>query len=155
MLNFIQNFLLFITGLIFFLRWLSLSSGWKELSKKYKTEKCSPDTFIIVQQGVFVHNTRNTMISSNTVIRPLGIGVSDEGLYLSESYPMDIFFPPLLIPWNEIIYRKVIENFRGKYFIFYLGNSQITSLKLASSVVKKLEQSYGEPIFKNRLGDPN
>ncbi len=141
MLNFMPNFLLFIiiTGLIFFLYWLSLSSGWKELSKKYQTEQCSPDTFITIQQGVFVDNTRNTMISGSTVIKLLGIGVSDEGLYLSQSSPMDVFFPPLLIPWDEITYRKVIENFREEYFIFYFGNPQITSLKLTSSVVEKLE----------------
>ena len=60
---------------------------------------------------------------------------------------MDIF-PVLLIPWDEIIYRKVIENFREEYFIFYLVNPQITSLKLTFSVVEKLEQDYDNQFSK-------
>ena len=149
MLNFMQNWILLIVGIIFLFWLFSLFSSWKELSGKYKTEQCSPGTFLINQVGSFRRN--KTSISS---IRGLYIGVSDEGLYLSVPF-LDVILPSLLIPWDKITYRKVIENFREEYLIFYFGNPQITSLKLTSSVVEKLEEDYGEPILKKQLGDPN
>ena len=112
--NFIQNWILLIVGIIFLFWLFCLSSGWKELSGKYKTEQCSPGTFLINQVGSFRRN--KTSISS---IRGLYIGVSDEGLYLSVPL-LDVILPFLLIPWNKITYRKVIENFREEYYIFIL-----------------------------------
>lgn len=145
MSNFIQTFLLVIFGL-FFLSWLfSKTSGWSELSKKYKAQQYSPTSVLINQKGAF---------EDSFVIRTLNIGVSEEGLYLSSSLITEQFTEPLLIPWDEISYSVADRsNDEINHIKLKLGNPQITSLKINYSIIKKLEEDYSEPIFSNKLGE--
>ncbi len=147
MLNFIRNFVIGMLGIFLFLWLLSRSSGWNKLSKKYKVEQCSPDIFITNQQGVFRNPDNNR---SSTVIRPLNIGVSEEGLYLFKA-SYNAFYPSLLIPWSEIEYQP---SYNDKY-TFYIGNPVITCLTIYPRIIRKLEEDYGEPIFSNKLGELN
>lgn len=151
MSSFIQTFLMGIAGLIF-LSWLfSRSSGWDELSQKYKTEQCSPIVFIDNQQGIFKNPDDNR---GSTVIRPLNIGVSEEGMYLFLPFPYDVFYPSLLIPWDEIEYKTPhMQDDENKRHTFYIGNPVITRLRLYPKAIEKLEEDYGEPIFSNKLGE--
>ncbi len=148
MSNLIQNFLLSLIGM-FLIHWFFDSrTGWKDLSKKYKTKKPLPNTFITSQGGVYMNKVS---------IKGLCIGVSGEGLFLSfPPPPIDFVFPSLLIPWNEIAYGQIINsNSRAGYFIFELGNPKITGLQISSSYIEKIHEEYGEAIFFERLGTPN
>ncbi len=93
---------------------------------------------------------------NQTSIRGLNIGVSGEGLFLSVPPPINIAYPSLLIPWDEISYGQAIDNnSRAGYFIFELGKPKIASLQLSSNTIKKIHEGYGIPIFFERLGEPN
>lgn len=82
-----------IAGLIF-LSWLfSRSSGWDELSQKYKIEQCSPIVFIDNQPGIFKNPDDNR---GSTGIRPLNIGVSEEGMYLFLPFSYNVFYPSFI-----------------------------------------------------------
>ncbi len=139
----IKIIFLLIIGFIFISWIFSLSSGWNELSQKYKTKRCSPSTLLISQTGSF---------EDSFTIRVLNIGVLEDGFYLSLSSPFNFFSEPLLIPWNHISYSESIDpNSTAKYLIFDLGQPPITSLRLEASIIKKLEENYGESIFSTRL----
>lgn len=148
--NFIQNFILWFIGL-FFLSWLISSPiRWGELSKQYRREQGKkPQTILINQRGRF------KSVKGSTSIKGLIIGICDEGLHLSVPF-IEIFFPSLLIPWNEITYQKSVSNsYKEEYIFFYFGNPVITSLRLSPKIIKELEEDYGEPIFFNKLGELN
>ena len=147
MLNPIQNFLLAVIEIFLFFWFFSSVSGCKELSEKYKTENPLPNTFFMIQSGAFMNQTS---------IKGLNIGVSGEGLFLSVPPPINIAYPSLLIPWDEISYGQAIDNnSRAGYFIFELGKPKIASLQLSSNTIKKIHEGYGIPIFFERLGEPN
>ena len=151
MLNFVQNFAIGILGIALFLWFLSISSGWNELSKRYKVEQCCPSAFITNQQGVF--RTPNSNRTSTT-IRSLNIGVSEEGLYLYRPFMNDIFYPSLLIPWSEIEYQtSYSQDSEDKRHTFYMGHPVISIIRLYPKAIEKLEEEYGEPIFSNKLGE--
>ena len=145
--NFIRDFLLLFAGLFFLLWLISMPIRWQELSKRYKVEKDSqPSTILINQAGSFQSDKGRTSING------LIIGISDEGLHLSVPF-IEVFFPSLLIPWSEITYQEVVNSsYIKEYIILYFGNPPITSLKLDFSIIKKLEEDCGEPIFLNKLG---
>lgn len=147
--NLVRDFILLFTGL-FFLSWLiSLPIRWDKLSEKYKVQGIEPSTFLINQAGGFKSD------KGSASIKGLIIGVSNEGLHLSVPF-LEVFFPSLLIPWAEINYQKVVNSSsREEYIIFDLGNPTITSLRLYPSIIQKLEDDYGEPIFSNKLEDLN
>lgn len=130
LLNFIQNFFIAIFGLLAIssiLR-LSYSSNKDGELSKYKIDECSPDTFISNQQGIFKNIDSDRGIS---VIRPLNVGVSEEGLYLFQPSPYNILFPSLLIPWDEIEYQKPTDNGNmNKPYTLCLGNPKVTSVRL-------------------------
>ncbi|MGD1919854.1 MAG: hypothetical protein ACFCAD_13765 [Pleurocapsa sp.] len=154
MSNFVQNLVIGILCIALFLWFLSISSGWNELSKRYKIEQCCPSAFITNQQGIFrTHSDKNS-----TVIRPLNIGVSEEGLYLftNSSFSNEIFYPSLLIPWSEIEYLAPQEQSdTNKRHTFSLGNPTVSLMRLYPQAIEKLEEEYGEPIFSNKLGELN
>lgn len=151
MLNFVRDLILLFTGLFFFSWLISLPIRWRDLSTKYKVEKGRKSSAFLINQVGGFKSDRGT-----ASMKGLIIGISDEGLHLSVPSPIEVFFPSLLIPWTEIIYQKVDNSSsRQESIIFYLGNPTITSLKLYSSVIKKLEEDYGEPIFSNKLGELN
>ena len=156
MFELIKNTLFAIIG-IFAVTWLvSSAGGWKELSEKYKTEDNLPRTFLVTE------NERITFKSENKggviSLSSLGIGILDHGLYLSASsmlLPLNLFLPTLLIPWTDISYRKIdARESLNEYYTFYLGNPKITRFSISSNTINKLEQDYGEAIFRNKLGNP-
>ena len=51
--------------------------------------------------------------------------------------------------------QDISNNPRTGYFVFNLGNPKITSLQLSSYTIEKIHENYGEPIFFQRLGEPN
>ncbi|MEM8718582.1 MAG: hypothetical protein AAGE84_04640 [Cyanobacteria bacterium P01_G01_bin.39] len=136
-----------IAGLIFLLWMFSRVSDWNKLAENYKIEKCFPSIFVKNQQVTF-QNSNNFVA---TVIRPLNIEISDEGIYFFKSSLKDIFSLSSLIPWSEIEYQP---SYNDKY-IFYMGNPVITCLRIYTNTIKKLEQEYGKPIFSNKLGEIN
>ena len=157
MFELIKN-ILFAIIVIFVVTWLTSSAGgWKELSEKYKTEDNLPNTFLVTE------NERITFKSENKAgvisLSDLGIGILDYGLYLSNSsmlFPLTLFVPNLLIPWDDIFYRKIAATeSSNEYYTFYLGNPRITRFSISSNIIKKLEQDYGEAIFRNKLGEPD
>ena len=153
MFELIRNIIIAFTG-IFAFYWF-LSDFWQELAEKYITEDSLPKTFIVTENQRISFKRENK--SSATVLTKLGIGVSNYGLYLSNSgfpHPL-IRFPRLLIPWSNINYRKIAAtNSLREYYTFYLGNPQIVRFSLNSDTIVRLEQDYGESIFINKLGEP-
>ena len=148
-------FLLFGIPLIFWI--ISAGSGWQKLAARYATDCSVPDAFYLESDRRIIFKSES--ISGNAALTQLGIGVLDEGLYLTMSaIPLvsDLIFPPLLIPWNDISYRRNTSNSSSSiYFTFYLGNPRITSFSLNQDTIARLEADYGEPIFLNKLGEPN
>ncbi|WP_222427323.1 hypothetical protein, partial [Hyella patelloides] len=58
-------------------------------------------------------------------------------------------------PWADISYRKIAAtNSLNEYYTFYLGNPRMVRFSLNTDTINKLEQDYGESIFKNKLGEP-
>ena len=157
MFDIFKTILFLIIGFPVFFWLLSSRSGWQELAEKYEADRSIPDTFYLeVNQRIsFKHETK----SGSTSLTRLGIGVSDDGFYLTMSaIPLigDRLFPPLLIPWSDISYRRNPSNSSSSiYFTFYLGNPRITSFSLNQDTIARLEADYGEPIFLNKLGEPN
>ena len=151
MLNLVRDFVLLFTGL-FFLSWLiSLPIRWDKLSEKYKVDQgVKASALLINQAGSFKSD------KGSASIKGLIIGISNEGLHLSVPFPIEVFFPSLLIPWAEINYKKIVNSSsKEEYIIFYLGNPTISSLRLYSSIIEKLEDDYGEPILSNKLEELN
>ena len=146
----------FIIGGIFTLSMLiSDFGGWRELAEKYRTENSLPKTFLIAEnQRITFKRENKSGVSSLT---NLGIGVSDYGLYLSNSSfpdPLNLS-PALLIPWSDIAYRKIAAtNPLREYYTFYLGNPRIVRFSINSDTIDRLEQDFGESIFMNKLGEP-
>ena len=157
MFDIFKIFFFFIVGFPLVSWWISSLGGWQELAEKYKTEQRVPDAFYIEenQRIIFKHETKN----GSTALGRLGIGVSDSGLYLtSPSIPFtpDSIFPPLLIPWTDISYRKNTRNSSSsETFTFYLGNPRITRFSLNIAAIEILEADYGSAIFSNKLGEPD
>ena len=149
--------IIFVIASIFtFTWWFSSNNGWQDLVEIYRTEISIPDTFLIAenQRITFKRENKSGVLS----LTNLGIGVSDYGLYLSDSsipYFSDILFPPLLIPWADVAYREIAAtDSLAEYYTFYLGNPRITRFSISSNTFRRLEQDYGEPIFINKLGEP-
>ena len=154
MFELIRN-ILFIFTIIFAL-YCFISAGWQELAEKYRTESELPRTFLITENQRITFNSETKNIS--TSLPNLGIGVSDSGLYLSHPSisldPLDRF-PALLIPWSDIAYRRIAAtNSLREYYTFYLGNPRMVRFSLNGETINKLEQDYGESIFRNKLGEP-
>ncbi|MEM7757425.1 MAG: hypothetical protein AAF298_04745 [Cyanobacteria bacterium P01_A01_bin.40] len=149
--------IIFLFGGIFVFYWLmSDVAGWQELSEKYRTESKLPRTFLVTENQRIIFNRENK--NGSAAVTSLGIGVSDNGLYLSQPSmsidPLDRF-PALRIPWSDIGYRKVAAtNSSRGYYTFYLGNPRIVRFSLKVETIDKLEQDYGEPILRNKLGEP-
>lgn len=153
MFELIRNIIFAITG-IFVLYWF-MSSDWQELAEKYRIEHNLPKTFLITENQRITFKRENK--NGSTAFTNLGIGVCDYGLYLSNpSFPDPLNrFPALLIPWSDIASRKVAAtNSSEEYYTFYLGNPRIVRFSLNGETIFKLEQDYGEPIFRNKLGEP-
>ena len=156
MFELIRSIIFLFTG-VFALYWfMSDFGGWQDLSKKYRTESKLPRTFLITENQRISFSRENK--NSSAAFPNLGIGVSDYGLYLSHSSisfdPLDRF-PALLIPWSDITYRRVAAtNSLKEYYTFYLGNPSIVRFSLYGKTINKLEQDYGESIFRNKLGEP-
>lgn len=148
--NLFRDFALLFTGLFFLLWLISLPIRWDKLSERYKVDEgIKPSTFLINQTGGFKSD------KGSASIKGLIIGISDRGLHLSVPF-LEVFFPSLLIPWAEIDYQKVVNSSsKEEYIILHLGNPTITSLRLYSSIIEKLEDDYGEPIFSNKLEELN
>ena len=124
----------------------------KNSSKEHKANESSTATFISNQQVILKTSNIDTRV---TVFRSVSVGVSEEGLHLSQLI-LNMIFLPSLISWDELKYQTPTDNGnRNKPYTFYLGNSKITSLRLYPSTIKKLEAEYGEPIFSNKLGQLN
>lgn len=155
MFELIINIIFAITGIFAFYWFMSSAGGWQELAEKYRTEHSLPKTFLITENQRISLTTENK--SSGMALTGLGIGVSDYGLYLSNpSFPDPLNrFPALLIPWSDVAYRKVAAtNSLTEYYTFYLGNPRMVRFSLNADTISKLEQDYGESIFKNKLGEP-
>lgn len=155
MFEIIKNILCAILGISGFV-WQFSNSPWQDLAKIYQIEKKIPDTFAIAQNQRIILKRENNR--GSLALTGLGIGVSDEGLYLSsDSFPLfsDKFFPALLIPWSDVAYRKKASrnSVAGYYYTFYLGNPIIANFWVNSETIEKLERDYGEPIFFNKLGE--
>lgn len=156
MFEIIRGIFFLFTG-IFALYWfMSDVSGWQELTEKYRTESNLPKTFLITENQRISFTRENK--SGSAAFPNLGIGVSDDGLYLSQPSisldPLDRF-PALLIPWSDIAYRRIAAtNYSGEYYTFYLCHPRIVRFSLNGETINKLQQDYGEPIFRNKLGDP-
>lgn len=151
-----KNILFIIIG-ISAVTWLvSSGGGWQELAEKYKTEDNLPRTFLVTENQRINFSSENK--SSSMALDRLGIGVLDYGLYLSSSstfVPLNFLLPTLLIPWSDISYRKIAAtNSLNEYYTFYLGNPRIARFSLNAETINKLEQDYGESIFRNKLGEP-
>ncbi len=155
MFEIIRGIFLLFTSIFALYLFTSDVSGWQELTEKYQTEDSLPKTFLITENQRIIFNSETKNVS--TSLPNLGIGVSDYGLYLSQpSFPDPLDrYPALLIPWSDIAYRKVAAtNYSGEYYTFYLGNPRIVRFSLNADTINKLEQDYREPIFRNKLGEP-
>lgn len=156
MFDLIKGIFFLFTG-IFTLYWfMSDFGGWQDLSEKYRTASNLPKTFLIAENQRISFTKENK--NGSAAFTNLGIGVSDYGLYLSQPSmsfdPLDRF-PALLIPWSDIAYRRIAAaNSLREYYRFYLGNPRIVRFSLNGETINKLEQDYGEPIFRNKLGEP-
>ena len=151
----IKNILFAIVGICVFYWFMADVGGWRELAEKYRTEHNLPKTFLITENQQIVFKRENK--SGVAALTSLGIGVSDYGLYLSNpSFPDPLnLCPALLIPWSDVAYRKVAAtNSLREYYTFYLGNPRMVRFSLNKDTINKLEQDYGEPIFSNKLGEP-
>ena len=147
-----------ILGISGFIWLFSTNTPWQTLAKIYRTERGVPGTFLIAKNQRI--SLRNINTSGSLALTSLGIGVLDDGLYLSDSSFLllsDKFFPTLLIPWTDITYRRITtRNFSHReYYTFDLGNPKIVSFSLKADMVEQLEQNYGESIFLKKLGEPD
>ncbi len=155
MFEFIRFIFIAITGLLS-ISWLISRGGWNDLAEKYKTDNGLPNTFLTTKDQHITFKRENK--SGVSSFDSLGVGVSDQGLYLSYTGTLPNLlnsFPALLIPWSDIAYRKIASasSSRG-YYTFYLGKPRIVRFSLNADTVDKLEQDYGESIFRNKLGEP-
>ena len=156
---FIFEFIRFIfiatTGL-FSISWLISLGAWNDLAEKYRTDDSLPRTFFTTENQHITFKRENK--SGVSSFDSLGVGVSDQGLYLSYTASLpDLFnfFPALLIPWSDIAYRKITSaNSSRGYYTFYLGKPRIIRFSLNADTIDKLETEYGESIFVNKLGEP-
>jgi|GEM_PF-3513199 len=156
MFKLIIDILVAITGIFAFYWFMSDFGGWQELAEKYKTEDSLPRTFLVTEnQRITFHRENKSGVTS---LSSLGIGVSDYGLYLSNPEFLDPLnrFPALLIPWSDVAYRKVTSstNSLKEYYTFYFGNPRMVRFSINADTIARLEQDYGEPIFRNKLGEP-
>ena len=157
MFDLIKNFVFF--GIAFYaFTWFSyLNSDLKLLAEKYETEDSLPQTFLVVENQRISFSGENK--GGSMTLSQIGIGLTDYGLYLSRPIFLIFifnFFPSaLLIPWSDISYRKVTaNNYSDGYYTFYLGNPRMVRFSLSADTIERLERDYGEPIFRNKLGEP-
>ncbi|QSQ16348.1 hypothetical protein [Myxococcus landrumensis] len=81
---------------VFFVGMTGLSSligGWRKLGRRYATKQAMPDQNI---RGTTVRVGLSHYRSSVTV------GADEDGLYLSPTFLLRPFHPPLLIPWAAL-----------------------------------------------------
>ena len=152
----IKNIILGIFAFSFLMWLVSSGSGWLELAAKYRTEDI-PDVFYLEenQRISFKHENK----TGGTALTKLGLGVSDYGLYLSNSSIPFLFgalFPALFIPWTDIAYDKSRNsNSSADSFTFYLGKPRVCKFSINANAINTLERDYGQEIFLNKLGQPD
>ena len=150
----IKNIILAILGISGFVWLFSSNTPWQDLAEMYRTETKAPDVFTIAENQRISFKRIQENKSGILALTNLGLGVSEAGLYLADSsFPLlsAQFFPPLLIPWSDIIYRRNLGT--GSYS-FDLGVPPITRFSIKSETLDRLEENYGESIFKRKLGEP-
>jgi len=155
MFELVRNIIFAAAGIFGFYWLMSSAGGWDELAEKYKTDHNLLETFLITENQRISFSSETK--SSGMALTRLGIGVSDDGLYLSNPIFPDFlnFVPTLLIPWADIAYRKIAATSSlNEYYTFYLGNPRIARFSLNGDTIALIEQDYGEPISINKLGEP-
>lgn len=137
--------LLFVLALGYiFIAFFDTRSGWKELSKEYRTDEPLPNIF----------TPEGTTYMNDISIKGLCVGVSDYGLFLSYLFPANFIYSSLLIPWDEITYEQSVNNISvEKYVYLKLGDPAKSNLRLFIGDIEKIHDEYGEPIFSNKLGE--
>ncbi len=105
---------------------MSYRSGWSELAQLYKTNQHPP---------VMLFNDQGGEIGGCAFKKALTIGVSRQGLYLSNFYN---FFnmPPLLIPWDAVTHvRPDNDILWGEAYQLDIGTPTINTLILPKAAL--------------------
>ena len=77
----------------------------------------------------------------------LNIGITERGLYLSHTSPLNYLIEPLLIDWEAIAkIESTTEALWGNGYKFYLGNPTITTLVLSEEIIRRIEHESGIQI---------
>ena len=122
--------------------WLAYKP-WFKLAKAFGSKLTTPETFFR-EQTCKLHETYFKGC--------VGVGITEQKLYLSHRPPLEYFIQPLLIELDAIAkIEPYFEPLFDESYKFFIGNSNITTLILSRDLIEKLEEDYGEPIFSNRL----
>lgn len=110
---------------------VSYGSGWSELAQLYKTNQ---------HPSVVVFNAQSGKIGGSSFRKALTIGVSIQGLYLSNSFSFFNNMPPLLIPWDAVTHVRSDDNrLWGEGYQLDIGTPTITTLTLPKAALLPAE----------------
>ncbi|NJN71712.1 MAG: hypothetical protein HC799_02285 [Limnothrix sp. RL_2_0] len=121
-----------IVFLIFFvsLWWLVLFlltklSGWDKLAERYGDRQPF--------QGQIFHFC-SAYIGPVRYKSAIDIGISEAGIHLNPFIIFRLSYPPVLIPWHQISDFEEKSFWLMKYYVFNVGDSIITTIKVPSRV---------------------
>ena len=118
-------------SLILFL--VSLLSGWRKLSKRFRAQS---ETYGVTKSaGPFFYTVYLRYWSRYS--SSIRITAADDALYLSVFILLRVGHPPLCIPWNEIQIGRTRYLWRS-YVLLTLGNQERIPMRIPELMAKKL-----------------
>ena len=118
---------------------------WFKLSEAFRTKLLPPNVFI---------EEESCLLGQTNLPNCINIGITEQkNLYLSHMPPQNCYIHPLLIGLDAITKIEPYSSplLSGRYYRFFIGEPNITTLVLTQDLIEKLEEDYGEPIFSNKL----
>lgn len=98
-----EGLVLFCILIVVMLYFGSRASGWHRLAKHYPNPGGShaewismPDFFDRPGRGGMIVDFNNGQTDA------IKLGVDGQGVYLSMSFPFNIFHPPIFVPWSDV-----------------------------------------------------
>ena len=116
---------------------ISLLSGWKELSHRFR----DAGAYYSYQWPFQSVRTRTIFGSYHNCVN---FGADETGLYMAVSRPFRLGHPPLFIPWSEIQVAAHNQGLMFKSRRLLLGRQESIPLLMTSSLAKKLQEVAGQ-----------
>lgn len=125
------DLIIFFIAVGSFLLLMYYGSGWSKLVQLYKTNQHPP---------VVVFNNQSGKIGVWFFGKALTIGVSRQGLYLSNSFNWFNNVPPLLIPWDAVTHVRPDDKIlKREAYQLDIGTPTITTLTLPKAALLSAE----------------